>query len=918
MAFKKGVLIVLILFLLPIAYPAKVSTYKQDGDVMMNIHLSDYPKIVKQTGFEKKFDYTINQVSLSEIEVTVCHKDFEKTKNTKLKDNSDLDNYKVLKNGNLQKNLKLKSNKCDTITVQLAKGEILKFGEQSTEIIITDDNVTLVVSPEQSVCDYLFCNSEIKIINYGTTNLTINTSDLQIQIESDNYWLETELPFDIESSVCDDIDCNTTHYENFTEYRLSDENREIVIEPGTIRTFYVNAIMPDENTEFKYNVSFFYINKTYIIDPYFNTTSTTFNNGAYNNTLLNASGFVQLSTGGYNGSYLSEIFNGGSLVYWDNISWTQEICHGCELPNNAGTDNGDYVNPVNMANNELLYHFNNNSAYSESDTVVHDFSGNSRNGVSTAFVNKVNVKFGEASIRFQRTRKVTISPNFATMPNWTISAWVYPTSNLASVDNGYMILSNDIAGFNDDVNFGITPEGTAKGTNKRFQVIFQENIMSTYTKAQDTTDVVLNRWYHVVAQANGDNLILYVNGVKKATTPKTGSDLNYGSQTSLVGYSPASPLRGFNGSIDELVVYNRALSETEIKNMYKRGIARLNLSVRSCNDAVCSGENWSDVINDTSLQKLNVDNNTYFQYKFDFFSQTLPFTPKLYNVTIGYDGLICVENWIAQYGSCQTNDSWEKTYYDDNGCGTYGSLPGDNGTYDPCNYCTEDLNYLVVTECFLNGTDEIQEIQYFDNNYLTCCIITGFVSDCSILYEPYNHTEFINCSFLQDEFDLQLDQEVYFGFGFGGLASDKVFGKIWINGTNETFNCVSYIKTYDTTELLQSNPRYTKRTDSSITLLSKEIEDREFFVTQNGLANIYWTNHNLVMDGRSYIFGVECSGNPGHLVSEKVATVNYKPVNAPITRFVWATENAMPIFLGFLIIVIIVFVGGFIWYLGKR
>ena len=61
----------------------------------------------------------------------------------------------------------------------------------------------------------------------------------------------------------------------------------------------------------------------------------------------------------------------------------------------------------------------------------------------------------------------------------------------------------------------------------------------------------------------------------------------------------------------------------------------LNLIVRSCNDSECS-ENNLITVNGESPQSLNVTDNQYFQYKFNFNADNVEYTPRLYNVTIDY------------------------------------------------------------------------------------------------------------------------------------------------------------------------------------------------------------------------------------------------------------------------------------------
>ena len=73
-----------------------------------------------------------------------------------------------------------------------------------------------------------------------------------------------------------------------------------------------------------------------------------------------------------------------------------------------------------------------------------------------------------------------------------------------------------------------------------------------------------NTWYHILVTRSGSNFIYYVNGVQKATT---SSNLDIRTTENLtIGSKGAS--KYFNGSIDEVRIYNRALSAEEIKELY--------------------------------------------------------------------------------------------------------------------------------------------------------------------------------------------------------------------------------------------------------------------------------------------------------------------------------------------------------------
>ena len=83
----------------------------------------------------------------------------------------------------------------------------------------------------------------------------------------------------------------------------------------------------------------------------------------------------------------------------------------------------------------------------------------------------------------------------------------------------------------------------------------------------------------------------------------------------------------FDGQMDEVAIWNRSLSATEIKNHYKRGVLRLNLSVRSCDDSACAGDTYQQVSNlsfmggkITNLSSGNegLSTNRYFQYNLTY------------------------------------------------------------------------------------------------------------------------------------------------------------------------------------------------------------------------------------------------------------------------------------------------------------
>lgn len=85
------------------------------------------------------------------------------------------------------------------------------------------------------------------------------------------------------------------------------------------------------------------------------------------------------------------------------------------------------------------------------------------------------------------------------------------------------------------------------------------------------TILLANTWYHVSATWNtsGEHTI-YVNGVQDvSSTLSNFTSINSTSNIMLtIGAETSSASRYFNGTIDEVLMYNRSLSATEINNIY--------------------------------------------------------------------------------------------------------------------------------------------------------------------------------------------------------------------------------------------------------------------------------------------------------------------------------------------------------------
>ena len=79
-------------------------------------------------------------------------------------------------------------------------------------------------------------------------------------------------------------------------------------------------------------------------------------------------------------------------------------------------------------------------------------------------------------------------------------------------------------------------------------------------------------WHHVVHTFGGGvgAQRLYVDGVLAATGTRTASGYTYSGQNVYIGYSKAAtPYPGIRGSVDEVRVFSRALTEGEVTELYR-------------------------------------------------------------------------------------------------------------------------------------------------------------------------------------------------------------------------------------------------------------------------------------------------------------------------------------------------------------
>ncbi len=147
------------------------------------------------------------------------------------------------------------------------------------------------------------------------------------------------------------------------------------------------------------------------------------------------------------------------------------------------------------------------------------------------------------------------SLNFSGTKPFTITAWIKPNAVTAG-----KIVNRFNSGVAGNYFFGLFNGVLQLGRSVSPWQIFGSTTLSAST------------WYHVVGSYDGSKMYVYLNGVSDATPVTIGSVADAAINV-FIGSSQVSnnPSEFFNGLIDEVRIYNRALSVEEIRYHYNKG-----------------------------------------------------------------------------------------------------------------------------------------------------------------------------------------------------------------------------------------------------------------------------------------------------------------------------------------------------------
>jgi len=221
--------------------------------------------------------------------------------------------------------------------------------------------------------------------------------------------------------------------------------------------------------------------------------------------------------------------------------------------------------PVSSSGLAAYYRFDKLSEFGESGTFIYDFSGNGNHGTCSGASCPPWTSSGIIGGTFDYDGsndyfRVPYTSNLFGSEG-TVSAWFYQKTTLS--DAG-VLHKGDLSSWTDeDLSLQFN------GASNKFRIIAY-NSSGSHTDFYPNTVFSLNTWYHIVFVWNNSYAWFYVNGI----IDKSGAKVLGPIRNSLGGINIGSQIPSqarFKGLIDEVRIYNRMLSASEILTLYGSG-----------------------------------------------------------------------------------------------------------------------------------------------------------------------------------------------------------------------------------------------------------------------------------------------------------------------------------------------------------
>jgi hypothetical protein len=265
--------------------------------------------------------------------------------------------------------------------------------------------------------------------------------------------------------------------------------------------------------------------------------------------VVNWIGLPQITEYLYTGEFIKVFVSDGALSTPTMIVFEQTSANTTPTTTTISTTTTAPINDGLIA----YYPFNGNA---------NDESGTTNNGVEYGGIQYVSGKIDDAA-KFDMSNYISVNDSSSLKLNtYTFAAWINADTITGAGSDGANRIFEKGAG----TNYWLYIGNTLPATNAVATVGFNNG---GYINISSNTLISANSWYHITGTYDGNFLKIYINGTLDNSL-KISSAINKTNEPLIIGWRYNGTYGDhFSGLIDELRIYNRALSETEIQQLYE-------------------------------------------------------------------------------------------------------------------------------------------------------------------------------------------------------------------------------------------------------------------------------------------------------------------------------------------------------------
>ncbi len=305
----------------------------------------------------------------------------------------------------------------------------------------------------------------------------------------------------------------------------------------------------------------------------------------------------------YAGHYDSEVIDlGRTTSTWPDLSWSTNLPFGKELVGDFDNDGNpdseradDYFEQLEGLNNELIGYWPFNEIQRDTYSLLTDFKDLSGNNIFLEESGGITLnhqgKFLKAIFFDGIDDYINAGDRDEIDEASALSSCLWVKHETENSDHAMLSTTNG-----SPAGFLFFRDDNSGGDNNFYSIYVSDGVTSV--RAQTSTESAkAGRWNHVCFTYlfnTLDGLVIYLNGnrISSGSTLGMGS-IDSGTENLIIG-SSAFFSRYLHGYMDELAIWARRLSDSEIQQLYRRGANRIKFQVKSCIDSSCECKSFSE------------------------------------------------------------------------------------------------------------------------------------------------------------------------------------------------------------------------------------------------------------------------------------------------------------------------------------